>query len=113
MDTKTSLSSTETARENEKTGMGFTPGPWEVFGIRARFATISQADSLGRPSRHIAEMAWDNNDEFAPQDARLIAAAPELYEILAEFMCWPSIRNCIGVEFEQKAQAVLAKVRAG
>jgi hypothetical protein len=84
----------------------FTPGPWKVFGIRARFATISQADALGRPSRHIAEMSWDNHDEHAPHDAALIAAAPDLLEALEDARGW-----VWGEARRKRIDAVIAKAR--
>ena len=101
----------------------FTPGPWHVFasGFAAKnynSVEINDADGL--------TLAWAQKFippyvEQAEANARLIAAAPELYEALVGLLAVPKIagcRPCGGVDlsygpFENvfaKAVAAIAKV---
>jgi hypothetical protein len=52
---------------------GFSPGPWEVSGS-ARNGLLVRAEG-----RVTANLAWSIGDETDEANARLIAAAPELY----------------------------------
>lgn len=76
----------------------WTPGPWraepmgKVFAIRpgqTGFLLASTCDSIGYDSgKYLGE---------AEADARLIAAAPELYEALASVLdAWEESTNCGG-----------------
>lgn len=52
-----------------------TPGPWEMCGM-------SVCDKDGDPIAHMAMPASDAGMAAVMQDARLIAAAPEMAEVL-------------------------------
>lgn len=65
-----------------ESGVGFTPGPWEgdrtavrSEGPRGRQVCLCEISVRGRP--------YDETYDEALANARLIAAAPELYEALA------------------------------
>lgn len=97
----------------------FTPGPWsspenksqysnvrDLFnGNGQRFATIQ----FGSPSREVTEDEIEAN-------ARLIAAAPEMYEALENILRL-SIFKAHGTAYDQeqveKARAALAKASGG
>lgn len=54
-----------------------TPGPWIATGT-----TVSEQASYGTGNRVVAECGQSTNGETDLANARLIAAAPELLEIL-------------------------------
>ena len=56
----------------------WTPGPWEVQAQDERWVVVSAV--TGKPIT-----GWGNVRQLSP-DAELIAAAPELYEVLEEAM---------------------------
>lgn len=65
----------------------FTPGPWAVFAPQPGYLFVEVKGHTDRiacisdPRHHIAV-----SGETAKADARLIAAAPELYEALSELL---------------------------
>lgn len=68
----------------------FTPGPWEVvesrngypYQISARTASDNIAGAVGKSITRWAAIALPSSEE-GQANARLIAAAPELYEALS------------------------------
>jgi hypothetical protein len=95
----------ETKEEKRAT---FTPGPWLAMGK----AVYTESDN---PTR---EILWGGHntrsasDEEKRANARLIAAAPEMYEALANLVAdW---ERCIrAIPHDHEARAVLAKVDGG
>lgn len=63
--------------------MGFTPGPWSV-GPQHVVRAVSESDSGARVTRFVAEAVLSAPlvDGEREANARLIAAAPDLYEAL-------------------------------
>lgn len=102
--------------------VGFTPGPWEMREADDRYESdtvpiYAGAHQVGdiygfqttqRPDMTVAE---------AEANARLIAAAPELYEALADLMENPKFVTAIGgnpnmvEELMSRASTALAKAR--
>jgi hypothetical protein len=60
---------------------GFTPGPWQAFTDRHGQSYCIDTD-LGRASTNVTVIADDIRGEQRHANARLIAAAPELFEAL-------------------------------
>lgn len=66
-----------------------TPGPWVIWGLNSKTGdlTIGIANETG-PKKHIAELCWPKDEAQEPggptglDDARLIAAAPDLLAAL-------------------------------
>ena len=93
----------ETAEEKRAT---FTPGPWHAHGTRvSTWETQDEIDFHG--DEVIAETGFNAN-------ARLIAAAPEMYEVLQELAESMELAKSYGYEKEHAMiQEVLAKVEGG
>jgi hypothetical protein len=72
----------------------WTPGPWEVDGSKVCYDLDGTKDN-------ICNTVWQE------ANAHLIAAAPDLYEALAEIMDWVVNDHPASV----KARAALAKAR--
>lgn len=92
---------------------GFTPGPWQAFRDRHNESYVIDT-ALGRASTNVTVIADDIRGEQRHANARLIAAAPELYEALDD------LADAVGNfnrrvpatnESLARALAVLAKVR--
>jgi len=72
------------------TDAGFTKGPWTIWGANSRdgHLTVGIANETGA-KKHIAYLAWPKDESQAAgsstgmDDARLIAAAPDLFEAAA------------------------------
>jgi hypothetical protein len=97
----------ETTEEKRAT---FTPGPWVAMGK----AVYTESDN---PTR---EILWGGHntrsasDEEKKANARLIAAAPEMYEVLQELADSMELAKNYGYEKEHAMiQEVLAKVEGG
>lgn len=85
----------------------FTPGPWVV-----------KHDKKGLPFIGVASDPWTYPGTVATvedeKDARLIAAAPEMYEVLQELAESMELAKNYGYEKEHAMiQEVLAKVEGG
>ena len=86
----------------------FTPGPWVV-----------KHDKQGLPFIGVASDPWTYQGTVATVDtgagdARLIAAAPEMYEVLSELLDTLEMSKGYGFDEEyDKLRAVLAKVDGG
>ena len=81
---------------------GFTPGPWKVI-----------ASPHGRGYRCV-QIGTDESYttlEMLPGDARLIAAAPELFDALEQFAILGHGKCTIGKPLAEMARAALAKAR--
>ena len=81
-----------------------TPGPWYAHGTRvSTWETQDEIDFHG--DEVIAETGFNAN-------ARLIAAAPDLYEALRNLVAdW---ERCIGeIPHDHEAREILAKVEGG
>jgi hypothetical protein len=126
-------------------GSQFTPGPWHAAndGViwHETIVEVSHPECCGdfRPNGECCglsvqgshqELAQEQIAHCAPEDADLIAAAPELYEALeiiwrewslrcdpnAEFPEWPDdamavMNDAFKNDFPAKAKAAIAKVR--
>ena len=80
----------------------FTPGPWVNRG-----AKISTWKPFARSYNVIATVEQE-------KDARLIAAAPEMYEVLSELLDTLEMSKGYGFDEEyEKAREVLAKIEGG
>ena len=99
----------ETAEEKRAT---FTPGPWHAHGTKvSTWETQDEIDFLG--DEVIAETGFKAN-------ARLIAAAPAMYEVLQEILAPCPVKGYLGkydrrrtYNARKKAREVLAKVEGG
>ena len=83
-----------------------TPGPWYAHGTKvSTWETQDEIDFHG--DEVIAETGYSAN-------ARLIAAAPEMYEVLSELLDTLEMSKGYGFDEEyEKAREVLAKVEGG
>lgn len=63
----------------------FTPGPWRAVGHEDAWQVVAAGD-LGL----VAElpMGWNESEGDVRADAHLIAAAPDLYDTLADLLSW-------------------------
>ena len=68
----------------------FTPGKWMVDG-----AGVSVFDEREEATLFIVDnvYSWVNRDAEAEANARLIAAAPEMYELLSYFSTLEDVTN--------------------
>ena len=84
----------------------FTPGPWQAHGTKvSTWETQEQIEFHG--DEVIAETGFEAN-------ARLIAAAPAMYEVLQELAESMELAKNYGYEKEHAMiQEVLAKVEGG
>ena len=79
-----------------------TPGPWELVQERD-YLNLQEKDT----NLVIAQFMGASNE-----DARLIAAAPEMHEVLSELLDALEISKNYGWDEEyEKVRAVLAKVK--
>lgn len=65
----------------------FTPGPWQVSGVRAKYRDahrehVFEAHNVGPDGDAIAAVFFNPTSGLGWKDAHLIAAAPELYAAL-------------------------------
>ena len=96
--------------DNEKASaqgnVGFTPGPWTVEGV----GCVAVIHDYGEPTVVTVACCTVHNQQRSRNDARLIAAAPEMYEALR----W--LYNCRGSsaphEVREAVEQVLAKINA-
>jgi hypothetical protein len=98
--------------------MKHTPGPWRWEWDSLGIQIYSQGEtegSIATVHEDIeAQLGVGDNDNMGEANARLIAAAPEMYAALKDLMEFP--KSC-GHEFtcscpEQKARAAIAKAEA-
>lgn len=99
-----------------------TPGPWFVAGARHRmdgseWHSVNRYDEAKKQDLNIACVGYDPRTGEGFADARLIAAAPEMYEallqaqgVLAMFIDPHAIGNTTTIN--AYAQAVEAETRA-
>lgn len=78
-----------------------TPGPW----------TVDENEMLGRDIVSAGSMALVCTQVYSPDDARLIAAAPEMLELLAEYLAFNGDWAASMPEdaWVEKVRAVVAK----
>ncbi len=78
-----------------------TPGPW----------TVDENEMLGRDIVSAGSMALVCTQVYNPDDARLIAAAPEMLELLAEYLAFNGDWAASMPEdaWVEKVRAVVAK----
>lgn len=97
------------------TGAGFTPGPWEVCSFvqnRGEYM-IDAVDPSGRLAKQlVAKTFTPDLTGDGKANARLIAAAPDLYKALTkiERICGGASNGTIEAEVAVCARAALAKV---
>jgi hypothetical protein len=89
----------------------FTPGPWTFNDPWAGFSSITDADG-----KLIFGIARGDPDETQPvpvceANARLIAAAPELYEALNALLTYVAGFDREGLPVFEQSAAALAKAR--
>ena len=86
----------------------FTPGPWVAMGK----AVYTESDNPAREILWGGHNTRSASDEEKKANARLIAAAPAMYEALANLVAdW---ERCIGeIPHDHEAREVLAKVEGG
>lgn len=84
----------------------FTPGPWFIDGqgIGPKSSADDQSYGITMPVAYIEEYDWPENHEA---NAHLIAAAPEMYAVLA----WLNCRGGLGLDVHKSIEAALAKAR--
>ncbi len=95
----------------------FTPGPWEIVNLQNKLELYSKENRYccDQPiatcePRDINQRAYDINHA----NARLIAAAPAMYEVLQELAESMELAKNYGYEKEHAMiQEVLAKVDGG
>ena len=86
----------------------FTPGPWVAMGKAVYEATRY------REILWVGDNTWIASDEEKKANARLIAAAPAMYEVLQELAESMELAKNYGYEKEHAMiQEVLAKVDGG
>ena len=97
----------------------FQPGPW-----RASVASFDKKlwtqlngggllDIVRTEAGDVVAVVWSDDDHDGTETARLIAAAPDLYEALAEAVeCSDKLARENDWERVEEAQAVLVKMRA-
>lgn len=91
MDTTGSSTDSRTAPANQKAAT-FTPGPWRV-GERSNGHGIDVCRAIGAPVRVlIAHVSTNRNN--AEANARLIAAAPDLYAALRKVQYGGEAGSC-------------------
>ena len=70
--------------DNEKASaqgnVGFTPGPWTVEGV----GCVAVIHDYGEPTVVTVACCTVHTQQRSRNDARLIAAAPEMYEVLRQ-----------------------------
>jgi hypothetical protein len=134
LSTRNTPDETSAARVPEVAGTTapkFTPGPWALIASDPKRDGADCWTLLSQPhpglrgfTRELAILAGPQGDDNALANARLIAAAPDLYEALKDFMDKAQLLNCV-VEYRgserweiasdnfvasmRKAEAALAK----
>ena len=76
-----------------------TPGPW----------TIEESELMGRDVVSAGSMALICTQVYSPDDARLIAAAPELLAALDALLNYNSLGSYDRASVRQQARAAIAK----
>ena len=65
---------------------GFTPGPWQISGVRSKFTCGHQRDmvahDVGPDGDKVCAVWFEEQTGLGWADAKLIAAAPDLLEAL-------------------------------
>jgi hypothetical protein len=86
-----------------------TPGPWQVSGVRIKVAPKIGADTrlinVGPDGDHVAMVFFDMDTGRGWNDARLIAAAPDLLAALE------ALEHEYGPTTLRMAAAAIAKAR--
>jgi hypothetical protein len=81
----------------------FTPGPWEY----RKSGRVSIAFNIWAGAALLGEAAREPN-------ARMMAAAPEMYQALSDLLAWANIREgSRDYHLAESAKAALAKARGG
>lgn len=86
--------------------MKHTPGPWEF---------INEGEDVTGHTEYIATLAYSTCDEkIKMENARLIAAAPDLLAIAEGIVMYPDVKKHIAAKFPgliKQAEAAIAKVK--
>ena len=92
----------------------FTPGPWVAMGKAVYEATRY------REILWVGDNTGSASDEEKSANARLIAAAPAMYEVLQEILAPCPVKGYLGkydhrrtYNARKKAREILAKVEGG
>lgn len=86
-----------------------TPGPWRIERQNPS-PTTGEWMIAGSAPGYLAEIR-DCGSGDPSANARLIAAAPDLLEALEAIRRYPKIREYVGSELADKADAAIAKAR--
>jgi hypothetical protein len=91
-----------------------TPGPWFVSGVRFRmngseWLSINRYDETKKQDENIACVGFDPRDGTGTQDARLIAAAPEMLEALKNLLAVKNGEGGTAFDSDEIARAAIAK----
>ena len=96
-----------------------TPGPWTICGMSSTaggpvthlVVNGSDGPALGEFGVFICAVSpVESLNERDEANARLIAAAPDLYEVVREYVAWCDANN-VTAPPSQRARAALAKAR--
>jgi hypothetical protein len=85
----------------------FTPGPWTLDATRYRDGYGTRQNVLDAQGRVVLSVPSDRAFATTEANARLITAAPELYEALTEL----EDHSMLNREENEMARAALAKAR--
>jgi hypothetical protein len=87
-----------------ETKVQFTPGPWQATELPSGLWNVHAANKPSKPP--IAAL------DFSPKDARLIAAAPDMYEALVELTSY-GLTDSLWEKAFTKAIEALRKAEPG
>ena len=87
----------------------FTPGPWRVYRTATGFV-MGIGDDSGDGITDGRFALWRGHDDEAEANARLIAAAPDMYEALK--LAYRNFEGFGGTDGHDKANEALPIIRA-
>lgn len=85
----------------------FTPGPWKLHPKKDYIFSFKRLDDWENPRPICIPTIISNENEENEANAHLIAAAPEMYAVLA----WLNCRGGLGLDVHKSIEAALAKAR--
>jgi len=91
-----------------KTASKFTPGPWSLFKMYGGWALKGAKGEAHRIAAIMGTRKTDDDSGEAQANARLIAKAPEMYELLEMICTLYRLRVASGVY--QEARRIKAEI---